>query len=122
MPVSKDEFRIALSRFLSGITVVTVLDGDTRPAGITVNILAHDQEHLSRRFASKDQDRFDGAGYREGVMGVPLLEGALAYIECRVVHVYPGGDHTIVVGEVESTIAGDHKPLAYYRGGYAALG
>lgn len=156
MPVSKDEFRIALSRFVSGITVVTVLGDDNRPAGITVsafssvslepplvlacidkrasvhdylaegshfavNILAHDQEHLSRRFASKDQDRFDGAGYREGAMGVPLLEGAVAYIECRVVHVYPGGDHTIVVGEVESTSAGDHKPLAYYRGGYTQL-
>ena len=156
MPVSKDEFRIALSRFVSGITVVTVLDHDNRPAGITVsafssvslepplvlacidkrasvhdylvegghfavNILSQDQEHLSRRFASKDQDRFDGAGYREGASGAPLLEGALAYIECRVVHIYPGGDHTIVVGEVESTSVADHKPLAYYRGGYAQL-
>src|SRR5438876_9020129 len=138
MPVSKDDFRIALSRFVSGITVVTVLDRENRPVGITVsafsslslepplvlacidkrasvhahltegshfavNILAQDQEHLSRRFASKDLDRFNGAGYREGVSGAPLLEGALAYIECRVVHIYPGGDHTIVVGEVEST-------------------
>ncbi|PYT02336.1 MAG: flavin reductase [Acidobacteria bacterium] len=156
MPVSKDDFRIALSRFVSGITVVTVLDRENRPVGITVsafsslslepplvlacidkrasvhahltegshfavNILAQDQEHLSRRFASKDLDRFNGAGYREGVSGAPLLEGALAYIECRVVHVYPGGDHTIVVGEVESTSVADHKPLAYYRGGYAQL-
>jgi flavin reductase (DIM6/NTAB) family NADH-FMN oxidoreductase RutF len=156
MPVSKDEFRVALSRFVSGITVVTVLDNDKRPAGITVsafssvslepplvlacidkrasvhdyftdgshfavNILAQEQEHISRRFASKELDRFDGAGYREGVSGSPLLEGALAYIECRVVHIYPGGDHTIVVGEVESTSVADCKPLAYYRGGYAQL-
>ena len=156
MPVSKDEFRVALSRFVSGITVVTVLDSDKRPAGITVsafssvslepplvlacidkrasvhdyftegshfavNILGQEQEHISRRFASKEQDRFDGAGYREGVSGAPLLEGALAYIECRVVHIYPGGDHTIVVGEVESTSVADNKPLAYYRGGYAQL-
>jgi flavin reductase (DIM6/NTAB) family NADH-FMN oxidoreductase RutF len=157
MPVSKDDFRIALSRFVSGVTVVTVLDSDSQPAGITVsafssvsldpplvlacidkrasvhahltegshfaiNILAQDQEHLSRRFASKDQDRFGGAGYREGACGAPLLEGALAHIECRVVHAYPGGDHTIVVGEVESMNVTDHKPLAYYRGGYAQLG
>jgi flavin reductase (DIM6/NTAB) family NADH-FMN oxidoreductase RutF len=156
MLVSKDEFRIALSRFVSGVTVVTALGKDDRPAGITVsafssvslepplvlacidkraslhdcltegshfaiNILAHDQEHLSRRFASKDQDRFDGAGYRGGAGGAPLLEGALACIECRVVHVYPGGDHTIVVGAVESASVADHKPLAYYRGGYAQL-
>lgn len=156
MAVTKDEFRVALSRFVSGITVVTVLDKDNRPGGITVsafssvsldpplvlacidkrasvhdsliegssfavNILAQDQEHVSRRFASKDQDRFEGAGYREGACGAPLLEGALAYIECRVVHVYPGGDHTIVVGEVESTSVADHKPLAYFRGGYSQL-
>lgn len=156
MPVSKDEFRIALSRFVSGVTVVTSLGKDNRPAGITVsafssvslepplvlacidkraslhdylgegrhfavNILAEDQEHLSRRFASKDQDRFDDRGYREGVTGAPLLEGAIAHIECRVVHAYPGGDHTIIVGEVEAASVAEHKPLAYYRGRYSHL-
>jgi flavin reductase (DIM6/NTAB) family NADH-FMN oxidoreductase RutF len=86
-----------------------------------VNILAEDQEHVSRRFASKEQDRFNGTGYSEGANGAPLLDGALAYIECRVVHTYPGGDHTIVVGEVESVRIAEHKPLAYYRGGYSQL-
>jgi flavin reductase (DIM6/NTAB) family NADH-FMN oxidoreductase RutF len=156
MPVSKDEFRAALSRFISGVTVVTTLGKDNRPAGITVsafssvslepplvlacidkraslhdhltegrcfavNILAEDQQGLSRLFASKDEDRFDGACYGWGVSGAPLLDGALAYIECRVVGTYPGGDHTIIVGEVEATGLADHKPLAYYRGGYAHL-
>jgi len=156
MPVSKDEFRTALSRFVSGITIVTILGEDKVPAGITVsafasvslepplvlvcidkraslhdslregrhfavNILTEDQEHLSRRFASKEQDRFDGCGYREGANGAPILEGSLAYLECIVRHAYPGGDHTIVVGEVEATSVADHKPLAYYRGGYGQL-
>ena len=156
MPVSKDEFRAALSRFISGVTVVTTLGRDPRPAGITVsafssvsldpplvlacidkraslhdhltegryfavNILAEDQQGVSRLFASKDEDRFDGARYRWGTSGAPLLDGALAYIECRVVHAYPGGDHTIVVGEVESTGTAEHKPLLYYRGGYTHL-
>jgi len=156
MPVSKDEFRTALSRFISGVTVVTTLGKDNRPAGITVsafssvslepplvlacidkraslhghltegsyfavNILAEDQQGISRLFASKDEDRFDGARYRWGVSGAPLLDGALACIECRVVHAYPGGDHTIIVGEVESTSIAEHRPLAYYRGGYAHL-
>ena len=156
MPVSKDEFRTALSRFISGVTVITTFGKDNRPAGITVsafssvslepplvlacidkrasvhehlaegsrfavNILAEDQQDISRLFASKDQDRFDGARYRWGVSGAPLLEGALAYIECRVVHAYPAGDHTIIVGEVESTSVAEHKPLAYYRGGYGNL-
>jgi len=156
MPVSKDEFRNALSRFISGVTVVTTLGQDNRPAGITVsafssvslepplvlacidkraslhdlltegsyfavNILADDQQDVSRLFASKDEDRFDGAAYRWGVSGAPLLDGALACIECRVVHAYPGGDHTIIVGEVESTSIAEDKPLAYYRGGYSHL-
>jgi flavin reductase (DIM6/NTAB) family NADH-FMN oxidoreductase RutF len=156
MTVSKEEFRTALSRFVSGVTVVTALDNHSRPAGITVsafssvslepplvlacinkhaslhdylvegihfavNILSEDQEHLSRQFASKYEARFNGAGYKQGVSGAPLLEGALAHIECRVVHAYPGGDHTILVGEVESIGVCDHKPLVYYRGGYTQL-
>jgi flavin reductase (DIM6/NTAB) family NADH-FMN oxidoreductase RutF len=156
MAVSKDEFRAALSRFISGVTVVTTLGKHNRPAGITVsafssvslepplilacidkraslhdhltegtsfavNILAEDQQSISRLFASKDEDRFDGAHYRWGTSGAPLLNGALAYIECRVVHTYPGGDHTIIVGEVESTSTTEHRPLAYYRGGYVHL-
>ena len=156
MPVSKEDFRAALGRFVSGVTVITTLAKDNEPGGMTVsafasvslepplvlacidkrasvhgrfaegtyfavNILAEDQEHLSRRFASKDQDRFDGTRYAEGVTGPPLLEGALAYLECRVVHAYPGGDHTIIVGEVESVRIAEHKPLAYYRGGYSQL-
>lgn len=157
MPVSKEEFRSAMGRFVSGVTVVTTLDRDNRPAGLTVsafsslslepplilacieqraslhdylsegthfavNILAEDQEQLSRRFSSKDEDRFNGTGYKEGATGSPVLEGALAYIECRVLQTYPGGDHTIVVGEVEAVSVADHRPLAYYRGGYAQLG
>jgi flavin reductase (DIM6/NTAB) family NADH-FMN oxidoreductase RutF len=156
MPVSKDDFRAALGRFVSGVTVITTLSEDGQPAGLTVsafaslslepclvlacidkraslheslyegkhfavNILAEDQEHVSRRFASKEQDRFNGTGYSEGANGAPLLDGALAYIECRVVHVYPGGDHTIIVGEVETVRIAEHKPLAYYRGGYSQL-
>lgn len=156
MPVSKDEFRNALSRFISGVTVVTTLGADNRPAGITVsafssvslepplvlvcidkrasvhdcltegrrfavNILAENQQGHSRLFASKDEDRFEGAAYSWGVSGAPLLDGALACIECRVMHAYPGGDHTIIVGEVESTRIAEHKPLAYFRGGYANL-
>ena len=156
MPVSKEDFRAALGRFVSGVTVITTLAKDNQPGGITVsafaslsleprlvlacidkhasvhdylnegkhfavNILAEDQEHLSRRFASKDQERFNGTGYSEGATGAPLLDGALAYLECRVVHAYPGGDHTIIVGEVESVRIAEHKPLAYYRGGYSQL-
>jgi flavin reductase (DIM6/NTAB) family NADH-FMN oxidoreductase RutF len=156
MPVSKDEFRRALSRFASGVTVVTTKCENSKLHGITVsafsslsldpplilicidkkasvhnhlkegahfavNILAEDQEIISRRFASREEDRFDKTSYSEGRTGVPLIEGALAAIECRVVNAYPGGDHTIFVGEVISTSVSEGKPLAYFRGGYARL-
>jgi flavin reductase (DIM6/NTAB) family NADH-FMN oxidoreductase RutF len=86
-----------------------------------VNILATDQEALSRRFASEKADRFDGVGYHRGQSGVALLEGALAAIECRVVATHAGGDHTIFVGEVETGTVHETEPLLYYRGGYARL-
>ena len=87
-----------------------------------VNILAEDQELVSRRFASKVEDRFEGLGYRVGETGAPLLSGALASIECRIVHAYPGGDHTIIVGEVLMADVREGRPLAYFRGGYVQLG
>jgi Conserved protein/domain typically associated with flavoprotein oxygenases, DIM6/NTAB family len=156
MPISKDEFRSALGRFASGVTIVTTKTKEDKPIGITVsafasvslepplilvcidkrasvhdileeghpfsvNILAEDQEILSRRFASKEPDRFAGIGYTEGEAGVPILNGALAAIECRVAHSYSGGDHTIIVGEVERIDVTDGKPLAYFRGGYVQL-
>ena len=156
MGVSKEEFRTALGRFASGVTVVTAKGARGELLGITVsafsslslepplvlvcidkraslhgdlqegsyfavNILGEEQELISRRFASKDEDRFIGTAYRESAEGTPLIEGALATIECRVVHTYPGGDHTIIVGEVNSTSISDGRPLAYFRGGYVQL-
>ena len=86
-----------------------------------VNILAEDQEQLSRRFSAKDEDRFENIGMTRGVNDVPLLDGALAHVQCRVTARYPGGDHTIVVGEVIETASREGHPLLYYRGGYARL-
>lgn len=93
----------------------------TEGSAFSVNILAEDQELISRRFASKEEDRFEGVGFSYGVNGAPLLTGALASLECRVVYAYPGGDHTIFVGEVEATDVTEGKPLAYFRGGYRQL-
>lgn len=86
-----------------------------------VSILAEGQEALSRRFAGPEPDRFDGIGFVRGSTGVPLLADALAHIQCRRVGEYPGGDHTIFLGEVEAASARSEQPLLYYRGGYATL-
>ena len=86
-----------------------------------VNILESRQEDLSRRFADPMEDRFEGVGYHRSPEGLVLLDGALAHIECERYGLYPGGDHTIVVGRVIGGNTGDGHPLLYYRGGYAAL-
>ena len=87
-----------------------------------VNVLAADQEALSRRFASVDSShRFDGLGYSRGESGVVLLDDALAHMECRVFARHEAGDHTLFIGEVEQASAEDARPLLYYRGGYAQL-
>lgn len=156
MPVSPDEFRRALSRFASGVTVVTAIGDDGKPHGITVsafsslslepplviicidrraslhahlhtnghfavNVLSDAQQHVSEMFASREPDRFDLVPNRPGKTGPPLLDGALAWIECRIVNLFPGGDHTIVVGEVEASGVGEGRPLVYYRGDYHRL-
>jgi flavin reductase ActVB len=86
-----------------------------------VNILAAEHEALSRRFATTNTDKFDGVSYRPGPLGLPLLPEALAHLECRTVHAYPGGDHTIFVGEVEAAQAREGEPLLHFRGLYTRL-
>jgi flavin reductase (DIM6/NTAB) family NADH-FMN oxidoreductase RutF len=88
---------------------------------LAVNILSSTQEALSRRFSSKETDRFDGVGFTRGNNGVALLDDTLASVECTVLTRIPQGDHTILIGHVESGAARDLQPLLYYRGGYASL-
>ncbi|HEX6057630.1 MAG TPA: flavin reductase family protein [Gemmatimonadaceae bacterium] len=93
-----------------------------RARTFAVNILSASQEALSRRFSERENERFDGIGYERGQSGAALLEGVLAYLECRIVARHEAGDHTIFVGEVENADAHRGTPLLYYRGGYAQLG
>ncbi len=86
-----------------------------------VNVLALEQEALSRRFAESRDDRFDGVGYRRDLTGAALLDDALAHLECTTEARYEGGDHTIFVARVDAASARDARPLLYYRGGYAQL-
>lgn len=86
-----------------------------------VNILSDKQEALSRRFSSKLDDRFAGLGFTRGERGVIILDDVLAWLECRIVHRFVEGDHTIITAAVERAEARDARPLLYYRGGYAQL-
>lgn len=102
----------------NGASVAPVLE---HCESFAVNILADNQEALSRRFAERELDRFEGVGVSRGELGLALLEGALANLECRVSARQPGGDHTILIGEVKSASVREGNPLLYYRSGYRRL-
>lgn len=87
----------------------------------TVNILSDEQEALSRKFAVSGGDKFQGVAYRMGANGVPILDGALAYLECKLYATYDGGDHTLFLGEIEQADTREVKPLLFYRGGYRVI-
>ncbi len=90
-----------------------------------VNILPREQEHISNNFARKDADRqleIADLPHRLGVTGAPLLEGCIAYVDCRVVNAYDGGDHTIYVGQVEDgAVPNSEPPLIFFRGRYMGV-
>lgn len=93
-----------------------------RAGAFAISILAADDEALARRFADYPSERkFAGAAYRPEVTGAPVLEQALAWVDCRVWASYDGGDHTIFVGEVVAGDATDGSPLLYFRGGYGRV-
>ncbi|WP_308301437.1 flavin reductase family protein [Frankia sp. AiPa1] len=170
-PLEAGEFRRAVGRFATGVTVLTTRDGD-RHLGMTANsfvsvsldpllvlasirrdahfhapllaagvwgvsVLAADMadasRHFSRRSRDRDQNgerggepsgaRIDGWAHTLGPRtGVALLDGALSVFECRTVATHPGGDHTLVIGEVVYLDHGrdDVDPLLFYQGGYLA--
>ncbi|MBA4072104.1 MAG: flavin reductase [Gemmatimonas sp.] len=78
-----------------------------------VSILAAGQSALSARFADQDVLRFDGVAVTHAPEGPALIAGAAAHLVCRGVAEYPGGDHVIVVGEVQRAAAHDDEPLVY---------
>src|SRR5436190_11449297 len=87
-----------------------------------VNILNADQRSLSTHFASSIVDKFEAVRWRAGkITGCPMLEGALACVECRIVEIYSGGDHDIFLGHVASEKVHDGAPLVYWRGSYSSL-
>ena len=154
--ISKDEFRAALGRFASGVTVVTTKDATGKLHGITVsafcsvsldpplilvcidkntgshyalgqtdsfvvNILRDDQQYISDRFASYLPDKFEAIKFSLGIDDLPVLENALANLECRLINSHDNGDHTIFVGQIERATISDANPLVYFHGNYRKL-
>ena len=148
-------FRQAISRFSTGVAVITTRTPDGL-AGMTasavaslsmdplqllvcigtklptckaiaesgyfaVNVLGEGQEHLAKHFATRGVDKFAGVELRED-SDVPVLTDAIAHFICAVGGALPGGDHTIVVGDV---LRCDHvpgaNPLVYFASAFGNL-
>ena len=90
-----------------------------------LSILGREQYALSRHFAIKEgpsAHRLDGVPHQARATGAPIVDGSLAYLDCRIVGRYPGGDHTIFVGEVVDAGRLDGgDPLVFYEGRYSGL-
>jgi 3-hydroxy-9,10-secoandrosta-1,3,5(10)-triene-9,17-dione monooxygenase reductase component len=83
-----------------------------------VNILEEHQEALCRAFAVPGGDKFDGVAWTPGITGSPVIEGALAVVECRLGQIFDGGDHELVIGHVEAMDIREGGPLLFYRSGF----
>ena len=140
--VGPDQFRSVMGHFVTGVTVVTAnavtslslepllllvaFDNDARTLPVVretgrfgVNVLAAGQAELARLFASKTPEREKFAGVAHTVnAGIPVIEGVLAWVGCRLERLIPAGDHTIGIGAVEAAEAGGGEPLIWHRGEY----
>jgi flavin reductase (DIM6/NTAB) family NADH-FMN oxidoreductase RutF len=111
---------------LEPLLLLVVFDNGSRTLPVVrdtgrfgVNVLTADQKELALLFASKTPENEKFAGVPHSVHeGIPVLEGALAWIGCRLERLVPAGDHTIGIGAVESAEAGAGEPLVWYRGMY----
>jgi len=154
--ITDPEFRAAMSRLASGVTVVTTRDLAGLPHGLTVtafsslsaepplvlfcihkqtyshyafferqafvvSILSEDQEEISREFADSGDEKFVRVRLVETEIGLPGIAGSLAILECRVVQHHDGGDHTIVVGEIDRATVTEGSPLIYFRSDYQKI-
>lgn len=86
-----------------------------------INILTMAQQELAQRFATKGLQKFSGIPSTPGQTGVPLIEGALASLECRVREEIEGGDHVVFFGELAQARLGNGAPLLFYHGSYKQL-
>ncbi len=92
-----------------------------RAAGsFCINVLAGDQEAVCRSFAARGADKYAGVSWRPAPStGSPVLDGAVAWIDCEIEQVLETGDHYLVLGRVQDlATTGEADPLLFFRGGY----
>ena len=89
-----------------------------------INILAASQQELSRRFAVSGGDKFAGVAWHPAPSGAPVLDGALAWIDCEHERTVEAGDHLIVLGQVrvlDLDTSQTPEPLIFFQSGYGTF-
>jgi flavin reductase (DIM6/NTAB) family NADH-FMN oxidoreductase RutF len=90
-----------------------------------VNVLRRDQQTVSEYYARSAElpqhPETAGARFDRTAQGTPVLQGALAYLECRLHSTLSAGDHTIFIAEVEEVVVRDGEPLLYFRSQYLEM-
>lgn len=155
--VDPKTFRTVLGHYPTGVCVITSIEGEGRPIGMSVgsftsvsldpplvaffpgrqsaswcriratgrfcvNILGDRQQALSRRFATPAEDKFAGIAHRISDMGLPILDGVVAWIDCELYAVHEAGDHDIALGRVAALAAEPAaRPLLFHKGDYGQL-
>lgn len=90
-----------------------------RAGHFCVNVLAEEQQEISRAFGSSGADKFAGVSWSPTAAGAPIVDGVLTWVAATVEAVHDGGDHVIVVGRVQELGPyRDGRPLLFYRGRY----
>ncbi len=100
----------------------TSLDVFKRQRFFSISVLAVEQVEIARRFATRLPDRFSGVAVHEGLDGIPLIDGAVAWFECERRTQTLQGDHWLFVGEVKRCASADGSPLVFRHGEFAAAG
>ena len=92
-----------------------------------INVLCEDQRAISEYYARPERthehaESEAGARFDRAAHGTPRLQGALAYLECRLHSSEEAGDHTIFIAEVEDVVVQEGEPLLFFRGKYRKVG
>jgi flavin reductase (DIM6/NTAB) family NADH-FMN oxidoreductase RutF len=126
---SGDEYKAMTASSLVSISLAPPLvlvglerDSATRAAiletaAFNVSVLTRSQEFVADRFSGRApvvDPRWNTLPHRLGKNGIPLLQGAAAWLECRVTDTHRAGDHDVCIGEVEAAEVGSGDPLVLW--------
>ena len=113
---------------LSPPLVLVCLDKSSRTLSLVeeagsfaINVLRSDQQETSQAFSRPGLKPFASTSHRRGDNGAPVLDDAIAVLECSTYSVFEAGDHEVVLGEVTATAVPGGDPLVYFDGAYRSL-